>query len=189
MAAASDGARRGTSSGAPITASARDEELTSTSVDVARNTGFDLQCQLCEIEVMEALAMTKQPSLSKQGGVQTIKEVLMPRQPIHLTAVEPDVYLSRWRIFETDDGLKRLVGYDSVDQGRVSSALVTFNRTTMQMQSSDGLTYRLLGAPGFFWDVIATWGVWFDTITGGTGGCVKDVTEQIRGKAMGDGDV
>lgn len=113
----------------------------------------------------------------------------MPRRRNPHAAVEPDVYLSRWRIFETDDGLKRLVGYDSVDQGRVSSALVTFNRTTMQMQSSDGLTYRLLGEPGSFWDVIDTWDIWFHTITRGQGGCVKDVTEQIREKAMGDGDV
>ncbi|TXC88495.1 hypothetical protein [Paraburkholderia azotifigens] len=99
------------------------------------------------------------------------------------------MFLSRWRIFETDDGLKRLVGYDSVDQGRVSSALVTFNQKTMHVQTSDGLTYRLLGEPGFFWDVIDTWDIWFHTITRGQGGCVKDVTEQIRGKAMGDGDV
>ena len=101
---------------------------------------------------------------------------------------EPEVFLSRWRIFETDDGLQRLVGYDSVDHGRVSSALVTFNHKTMHVQSSDGLTYRLLGEPGNFWDVIDTWDIWFRTITHGQGGAVKDVTEQMRGKAMGDGD-
>lgn len=43
----------------------------------------------------------------------------MPRQPIPLTAVEPDVYLSRWRIFETDDGLKRLVGSEALCAGAV----------------------------------------------------------------------
>lgn len=101
---------------------------------------------------------------------------------------EPEVFLSRWRIFETDDGLQRLVGYDSVDHGRVSSALVVFNPKTMHVQSSDGLTYRLLGEPGSFWDVIDTWDIWFHTITRGQGGAVKDVTERMRGKAMGDGD-
>jgi hypothetical protein len=119
---------------------------------------------------------------------QAIKEVLMPRQPNFLTAVEPEVFLSRWRIFETDDGLQRLVGYDSVDHGRVSSALVTFNPKAMQVQSSDGLTYRLLGEPGNFWDVIDTWDIWFHTITHGQGGAVKDVTEQMRGKVVDDGD-
>jgi hypothetical protein len=125
---------------------------------------------------------------SQQSGAQAIKEILMPRQPNPLNEVEPDVYLSRWRIFETDDGLQRLVGFDSVDHGRVSSALVTFNPKTMHVQSSDGLTYRLLGEPGNFWDVIDTWDIWFHTITRGQGGAVKDVTEQMRGKAMGDGD-
>lgn len=112
----------------------------------------------------------------------------MRRQSNHLQAAKPDVYLSRWRIFETDDGLQRLVGYDSVDHGRVSSALVTFNHKTMHVQSSDGLTYGLLGEPGNFWDVIDTWDIWFHTITHGQGGCVKDVTEQMRGKGMGNGD-
>ncbi|MFM0142521.1 hypothetical protein [Paraburkholderia sp. RL18-085-BIA-A] len=112
----------------------------------------------------------------------------MARQPVPLAAVESDVYLSRWRIFETDDGLQRLVGYDSVDRGRVSSALVTFNQETMRVQVSDGLIYQLLGEPGNFWDVIDTWDIWFHTITRGQGGAVKDVTEQMRGKSAGDDD-
>lgn len=112
----------------------------------------------------------------------------MARQLVPLTTFEPDVYLSRWRIFETDDGLQRLVGFDSVDKGRVSPALVTFNPQTMIVQSRDGLTYRLLGEPGSFWEVIDTWEIWFHAVTCGTGGCVKDVTEQMRGKGMDKGD-
>ncbi|MFM0543709.1 hypothetical protein PQR29_03165 [Paraburkholderia strydomiana] len=112
----------------------------------------------------------------------------MPRLPVPLSAVEPDVYLSRWRIFETDDGLKRLVGYDSVDQGRVSSALVEFNPKASHVQTSDGLTYRLLGEPGFFWEIIDTWDVWFHAITGGTGGGVTDVTERMLAKSVVDDD-
>jgi hypothetical protein len=132
------------------------------------------------------------PQSSRAGASKvvrvTIKDISMPIQPISLTTVEPYVCLSRWRIFETDDGLKRLVGYDSVDQGRVSSALVTFNQRTMHVLSSDGLAYRLLGEPGNFWDVIDTWDIWFHTITHGEGGAVKDVTEQMRGKVVDDGD-
>ncbi len=88
--------------------------------------------------------------------------------------------LSRWRIFATDDGLMRLVGYDCADQGRVSSSLVTFDQKALRAQTNDGQTYRLLGEPGFFWDVVDTWDAWFDTITGGVGGAVKDVTEEMR---------
>lgn len=112
----------------------------------------------------------------------------MPLRKRLLARVEPDVYFSRWRIFETNDGLKRLVGFDSVDHGRVSSALVTFNPKTMHVQSSDGLTYRLLGEPGSFWDVIDIWDIWFHTITRGQGGTVKDVTELMRGKSVDDDD-
>jgi hypothetical protein len=120
---------------------------------------------------------------------QAIKEIFDASSAHSSSSVKPDVYLSRWRIFETDDGLQRLVGYDSLDHGRVSSALVTFNHKTMHVQSSDGLIYRLLGEPGNFWDVIDTWDIWFHTITRGQGGAGKDVTEQMRGKAVNDGDV
>lgn len=72
----------------------------------------------------------------------------MPRQPAPLTAVEPDVLLSRWRIFETDDCLKRLVGYNLLDQEFVTSALVSFNQKVMRAKTSDGLTYQLMGKPG-----------------------------------------
>jgi hypothetical protein len=112
----------------------------------------------------------------------------VPNWNVSAVSSGPEVFLSRWRIFETDDGLRRLVGYDSVDHGRVSSALVTFNQKTMHVQSSDGLTYRLLGKPGNFWDVIDTWDIWFHTITRGQGGAVKDVTEQMRGKSVDDDD-
>ncbi|MGF6568655.1 hypothetical protein ABH945_000731 [Paraburkholderia sp. GAS333] len=112
----------------------------------------------------------------------------MPPRKRNLALLAPDVYLSRWRIFETDDGLPRLVGYDSGDCGHVSSALVRFNTKTMHVQTSDGLTYRLLGEPGSFRDVIDTWDIWFHSITGGQGGAVKDVTEQMRRNDMGNGD-
>ena len=81
----------------------------------------------------------------------------MPRRSNTLIVSEPVVLLSRWRIFETDDGLKRLVGFDNLDQGCVSSALVKFDQDAMQAQTSDGSTYRLLGEPGFFWTVVEVW--------------------------------
>ncbi|WP_241300250.1 hypothetical protein [Burkholderia stabilis] len=113
----------------------------------------------------------------------------MRGQSASLATAEPDVFLSRWRVFETDDELKRFVGYDSVDRGRVSAALVSFDQKVLRAQTSDGLTYQLLGEPGFFWEVIDTWDIWFHSISHGEGGCVKDVTEQMCRKATGDHDV
>lgn len=112
----------------------------------------------------------------------------MPLQPIPPVAVKPDVYLSRWRIFEIDDGSMRLVGYDSFEKRHISSALVEFDQRALHVQTSDGGTYRLLGEPGFFWEVIDIWDIWYHSITRGEGGAVKDVTERMRRKLVGDGN-
>ncbi|MBN3761968.1 hypothetical protein [Burkholderia sp. Ac-20365] len=101
----------------------------------------------------------------------------MPRWSNTHIGSEPAVLLSRWRIIETDDGLKRLVGFDNLDQGCVSSALVKFDQDAMQAQTSDGSTYRLLGAPGFFWTVVEV----RDTCFRREGGATKDVTGQLCG--------
>lgn len=105
----------------------------------------------------------------------------MLRQPAHLTAVEPDVLLLRWRMFETDDCLKRLVGYGLLDQEFVTSTLVSFIHKDMRAKTSDGLTYRLMGKPGWFWDVVDVWDAWFNSA-----GAVKDVTEQLLAKSTRD---
>ncbi|CAJ8264268.1 Uncharacterised protein [Burkholderia pseudomallei] len=107
----------------------------------------------------------------------------MSRQPAPLTAVEPDVLLWRWRIFETDDCLKRLVGYDLLDRECVTSALVSFSHKDMRAKTSDGLTYQLMGKPGFFWDVVDVWDAWFNSA-----GAVKDVTERLLAKSTRDPD-
>ncbi|WP_165987985.1 hypothetical protein [Caballeronia sp. SBC1] len=111
---------------------------------------------------------------------------LMSLRKRSLAAVEPDVSLWRWRIFENDDGLKRLVGYDFLDQGCVSSALISFNQKAMRAQSSDGLTYQLVGKPGGFWEVVDVWDSRFDF--NGGGGMTKDVTEEMLTKLAGHDD-
>lgn len=105
----------------------------------------------------------------------------MFRHPAPLTAVEPDVYLSRGKVFETDDSLKRLVRYDSLDRGCVSSALVSFNHIATCAETSDGLIYRLIGKPSWFWDVVDVWDPWFNN-----SGAVKDVTERMLTKSVDD---
>lgn len=74
----------------------------------------------------------------------------MPRQPAPLTAVEPDVLLSRWRIFETDGCLKRLVGYSLLDQEFVTSALVSFNQKVMGRKRATALPINLWARPAGF---------------------------------------
>ncbi|MFL9987298.1 hypothetical protein [Paraburkholderia sediminicola] len=51
----------------------------------------------------------------------TIKDILMPLQPIPLVAVEPDVSVPRWKIFEPDEGFTHLVGSDALRTGGVFS--------------------------------------------------------------------
>ncbi|WP_129112242.1 hypothetical protein [Burkholderia pseudomallei] len=107
----------------------------------------------------------------------------MPRQPTPLSAVEFDVLLSRWRIFETDDCLKRLVGYNLLDQEFVTSALVSFNHKVMRAKTSDGLTYQFVGKPGWFWDVVDVWDAWFKQRRrrqGCDGAAAREVNERPR---------
>lgn len=98
---------------------------------------------------------------------------------------EPNVYLSRWKIYETSDGLMHLVGYDSLGMGCVSSALGAFNRDTMYAETSDGRTYRLIGRPGSYWDVADVWDLWFDA---NSVGVVTDVTDRLLVEATDNYD-
>lgn len=109
----------------------------------------------------------------------------MPIWNVSTVSSDPDVFLSRWRIFETDDGVKRLAGYDPLDRGCVSAALVSFNHKAMRAETSDGLIYRLVGKPGWFWDVVDVWDVWFEA---NSAGVVKDVTERLLAKSLGEDD-
>ena len=105
---------------------------------------------------------------------------LIPCRRIPFDAVGPDVVLSRWRIFETDDGSTHLVGFDTTNSGCVSSVLISLNFKTMLAETIDGLSYRLVGKQGWFWDVVDVWDFWFDA---NSAGVVKDVTERLLAEA------
>jgi len=45
----------------------------------------------------------------------------MPPRKLPLALVEPDVYLTSWKIFEPDDGLTHLLGSDALRTGGVVS--------------------------------------------------------------------
>jgi hypothetical protein len=51
----------------------------------------------------------------------TIKDILMPRQPIPVAAVQPDASVPRWKIIEPDVGFTHLVGSDALCNGAVVS--------------------------------------------------------------------
>ncbi len=93
---------------------------------------------------------------------------------------EPNVYLSRWKIYETSDGLMHVVGYDSLGMGCVSSALGAFNRDTMYAETSDGRTYRLIGRPGSYWDVADVWDLWFDANSVGVVNLASNLRATLR---------
>lgn len=66
---------------------------------------------------------------------------------------------------------------------RRPSALVSSNHKAMCAETSDGLTYRLVGKPGWFWDVVDVWDAWFNSA-----GAVKDVTERLLAESTRDHD-
>ncbi len=89
----------------------------------------------------------------------------------------PKIPLSRWRIFETEDGSRHFVGVDMFDwSGRISSPIVTFDRVTLQGTTQTGRTYELVGRKGWSLDVEYVWRRWCELyeVTSYT-----DVTERL----------
>jgi hypothetical protein len=73
----------------------------------------------------------------------------------------PRITLSRWHIFETEDGSRHFVGMDLLDSsGRVSSPIVTFDRATLQGTTQTGRIYELVGRNGWSLNVEYVWKRW-----------------------------
>ncbi|MGF6379809.1 hypothetical protein OKW31_002722 [Paraburkholderia atlantica] len=79
--------------------------------------------------------------------------------------------------------MMHLVGCDARGQRRVSSVLATFNHYEMYAETSDGLTYQLVGNPGSFWDVVDVWESWCEA--NGIG-MVTDVTRRLLARSVDD---
>ncbi|KWC66603.1 hypothetical protein WL76_27420 [Burkholderia ubonensis] len=85
--------------------------------------------------------------------------------------------LSRWRIFETEDGSRHFVGIDMFDSsGRVSSPITTFDPVNMQGTTQTGRIYELVGQSGSSLHVDYVWERWCELyeVTSYT-----DVTERL----------
>jgi hypothetical protein len=96
----------------------------------------------------------------------------------------PRIPLSRWRVFETEDGSRHFVGVDMFDRsGRVSSSIVTFDPVTMQGTTQTGRIYELVGRKGSSLNVDYVWMRWCELyeVTSFT-----DVTERLLDGADDD---
>lgn len=73
--------------------------------------------------------------------------------PVHIRS---EIMLSRWRIIGLPDGARHLVGYNRSDaEGRVSSALDTFDPDRLIGRTRSGRIYQLVGEPS--WDADAAY--------------------------------
>ena len=103
------------------------------------------------------------------------------------TSELPKIPLSRWCIFETDNGSRHFVGMDMLDSsGRVSSPIVTFDPVTLQGTTQSGRVYELVGRKGWSLDGEYIWKRWceLNEVTSYT-----DVTERLLDGADNDGRI
>jgi len=75
---------------------------------------------------------------------------------------QPEIFLVSWQVMETDEGTRHFVGYNLMGEGRVSSAIQTFDRDHMVGQTRSGRVYKLKGPPGHNSDADYVWGRWRD---------------------------
>lgn len=73
----------------------------------------------------------------------------------------PEVILTEWSVVELPDGKRHFIGWNKIDgEGRVSSAIVSYDKETKIAKTNSGRTYKLLGESGFNRDASYVWGVW-----------------------------
>jgi hypothetical protein len=97
----------------------------------------------------------------------------------------PRIPLSRWRIFETEDGSRHFVGVDMFDSsGRVSSPIVAFDPVAREGTTHTGRIYELIGPKGSSLSVDYVWSQWCEMYEVSS---YTDVTERIL-DGGGEGD-
>lgn len=71
---------------------------------------------------------------------------------------QPGLRLMRWSVRQTEDGTRHLVGYNATyHEGRVSTAIVSFDPSTARATTRSGRVYELVGAPGYDADAEYVW--------------------------------
>jgi hypothetical protein len=85
----------------------------------------------------------------------------MPLWKTQAVDVEPEIVLVRWRILQTDQGDRHLVGAREDDfTGRVSTAVLEFDVSRLVAVTQSGRIYQLSGAPGYSGDAQYVWENW-----------------------------
>jgi hypothetical protein len=74
---------------------------------------------------------------------------------------EPDIVLIRWRVLQTDQGSRHLAGARAdIFDGRVSTAIVSFDVSERVAVTQSGRIYQLSGPPGHSEDAQYVWERW-----------------------------
>ncbi|MFM0029717.1 hypothetical protein PQR70_26115 [Paraburkholderia madseniana] len=101
----------------------------------------------------------------------------MPLWSLASVEDEPSVTLISWSILEIDAGTRHFVGTDPFDfSGRVSSAVVSFDREHLKGQTQSGRIYQLARDRGFSSNAQYVWARWCEINEVSS---YKDVTDQV----------
>jgi hypothetical protein len=85
----------------------------------------------------------------------------MPIWNVPTTAEEPKLTLRRWFVIECTDGHRYVLGWcPERHEGRVSTAIISFDPASMTLRTQSGRLYLLAGEPGFDPDAAYTWGAY-----------------------------
>ncbi|MFM0152889.1 hypothetical protein [Paraburkholderia sediminicola] len=101
----------------------------------------------------------------------------MPVWNVPDVCAEPDISISDWQIFETENGSRHFVGSNVREHtGRVSTTIREFDLNLLRGVTSSGRVYQLVGPRGRSEDGQYIWERWFraNGITSYT-----DVTTQL----------
>ncbi|PLZ01038.1 hypothetical protein CY652_18080 [Burkholderia sp. WAC0059] len=108
----------------------------------------------------------------------------MPIWQIAPVTDKPEVSIYHWRILETDKGTRHFVGADEHDgSGRVSTAIVAFDRSARHGKTRSGRVYHLIGEPGYSDNGEYVWTQWCKV--NDVASCV-DVTRQALAEEADD---
>ena len=94
----------------------------------------------------------------------------------------PQLKLVRWRVYEGEDGARHFVGYNITEgEGRVSSAVTSFDPATRRGVTASGRVYALVGPAGYDADAEYVWRGWLTVNVG----AYHDVTDSVAASIAG----
>ncbi len=91
----------------------------------------------------------------------------------------PSISLRNWAVLELSNGDRHFAGYNITEgEGRTSSKIETFDKSTMRGVTSSGRVYELQGAPGLEGDGAYVWARW-KRINSVEPGTYKDISKTL----------